>query len=321
MTALFWIEDRYVQRWKDPRLVSITKILSLLTVRDAITSAERDTWQAELRRIAYSFQAPDLKGIIRDVIPAPITEEQLNETPDLAAWRVWFSNEVTLLQYCEQTPVVDANGSIAGEARHTLDVLAVAREVLWAIWQHPDQPDTEKMIRSSWVWANLRVEQMPFFPLVKVNPAGATTLVALTFAHIADLPLLALMQGDAAVKGPAKSFLPWFFEAIVDPRCAIDPEFESQFTMHMTRTILAVLDWTGDAQGEEREARAHTSATKRLSISIFYRLPGVTASWQKKNLRNVCTPRSWPIFSVPSSMPCSWPGRDDGRDFQCRRDR
>ncbi|PWU02067.1 MAG: hypothetical protein C5B53_02110 [Candidatus Melainabacteria bacterium] len=256
ITALYWIEDRYVQRWKHERLVSITKILSLLTERNAITSAERHTWQAELRRIAYSFQAPDIKGIVRDVIAAPITEEQLIETPELAAWRVWFSNEVALLQYCEQTPVIDANGSIIGEARHTLDIIAVARESLWAIWQSPDQSDTQKMIRSSWLWASLRVEQMPFFPLVKANPSGATTLVALTFAHIADVPLLALMQGKAAAKGPARSFLPWFFEVIVDPRCAIDPEFENQFSMHMTRTILAVLDWTGEAQGAEREVLA-----------------------------------------------------------------
>jgi hypothetical protein len=43
--------------------------------------------------------------------------------------------------------------------------------------------------------------------------------VSLTFVHILDVVLFSLMQGEETVKGSAKTFLPWLFDAIIDPRC------------------------------------------------------------------------------------------------------
>lgn len=259
LSALYWIEDRYVQRWSDARLVNITQILRLLTDRGALSTAERDARRTELRRIGYGFQAPDIDGMVRDILAAPVAQEEVRETPELAAWREWFAGEVEHLEYCSRTLMHDANGRIIGEARHTLDVMSVAREVLWAIWQQADQSDVEKVLRSIWLWSNLRVEQMPFFPVVAAAPKGATSLVAMNFAHIADIPLLSLMQGEEVARGTAKSFLPWLFSVIIDPRCSIDPEFELEFAAHLTRTVIAALGWAdGDTEGVDPESlRAH----------------------------------------------------------------
>lgn len=259
LRALYWIEDRYVQRWSDARLVNITQILRLLTDRGALSTAERDALLAELRRIGYGFQAPDIEGIVRDILAAPVAQEEVRETPELAAWRSWFAGEVEHLEYCSRTLMHDADGRIIGEGRHTLDVMSVAREVLWEIWKQPDQSDIAKVLRSNWVWSNLRVEQMPFFPVVAAGPKGATSLVAMNIAHIADIPLLSLMQGEEVARGTAKSFLPWLFSVIIDPRCSIDPEFELEFAAHLTRTVIAALGWAdGDTEGVDPESvRAH----------------------------------------------------------------
>ena len=266
LAALFWIEDRFVQRSGEPRLVDVMHILRLLEERNAVTPAEHAAHRTELRRIGYGFEAPDIDTIMRDLAAGPIAGEQLVETTELRLWRSWFAREVDHLQHCDRTPMHDGSGCIAGEARHVLDLMATARDLLWSIWCESQASDAAKAVRSGWVWTNLRLEQMPFFPVVAANPLGATNLVAQSIAHIADAPLQSLLLGEPHAAGPAKSFLTWLFGDVIDSRCAADTEFEAPFADNLVRTVVGVLGWVDDeTEGVERERirrhiAGHTSA-------------------------------------------------------------
>ncbi|BCH63542.1 hypothetical protein RvVAT039_07580 [Agrobacterium vitis] len=246
---LFWIEDRVFSRQVLPVGLDLPMVVAHLVRAGEMTHENASAVFSELRRIGYLFipiDAAELGGIIG---AASIVNGELVENDQIADIRRWFARDVLHLRYLDQTPQLDRDGMITGEARRMLDLSHLATDLLDLIWRS-DASVQEKSARSTWVWSNLRLDYLPSPPAADV-PEARRQISCLNAMQVLTLPIRAELGSAKLPVEVRQEFVDWAMHAVIRPMAGADGVAEEDIAAMIASLISRTLEVQSEA-GDDR---------------------------------------------------------------------
>lgn len=237
---LFWIEDRTLSKQRVPKALYLPDVLQVLVKQGILSASRYASATRVLRDAGYSFAPIDILHLASLLEQAAVVDGELIENPELAAERQWFAKEVANLAYIDPTVHLDADGTIVGETRRTLELGSLIKDLLAAIWENPDATIEQKVARSSWAWMSLRLEYVPSPPAAD-TPAARRQYAAMIATQAISLPLHA---GLGSVKLPSKHrqvYVNWAMR-FVGQMADADPDLRDDIEMLLAGMALRLLD-------------------------------------------------------------------------------
>lgn len=237
-----WAEDRTMSRTRLPSLLNIVDVADDLLKRGFIDAKRYRAIDTNLRQMGYAFMPLPIPVIAEDVERASVADGVLVESPELTHWRCWYAQEVERLAFANQAPEPDDTGRYNGEARHLLNMMAAARDVLATIWSNTKTAHEDKVSRSNWVWTCLRFETSPALQWSARSDEAQLTLMATVMFHTADLPLISALNSDRLPEAARQPYMDWFVQYVLDARCAVDPALGESFARQLAALLVPRLD-------------------------------------------------------------------------------
>lgn len=218
---------------------------------------------SELRRIGYLFipiDAAELGGIIG---AASMVNGELVENDQIADIRRWFARDVLHLRYLDQTPQLDRNGMITGEARRMLDLSHLATDLLDLIWLS-DASVEEKSARSTWVWSNLRLDYLPSPPAADV-PEARRHISCLNAMQVLTLPIRAELGSAKLPVEARQDFVDWAMHAVIRPMAGADSVAEEEIAAMTASLISKTLEVQSEA-GDDHDPDLNALMARHFKV-------------------------------------------------------
>lgn len=220
---LFWIEDRTLSQQPISHSLTLSEIIFHLSRNNMLSRDRLSKLHEDLRRWGYLFMPIDIEHLASIIEASPVADYELVENASLSEVRRWFACDVKHLIYLEQRGDVDSQGRISGEVRRTLDLSGLSRDLLARIWRSRAGSDGDRVARSNWIWANLRVTHLPP-PVGADTTDGLRSIASLTAVQALTLPIQAELQGARLPENANKAYMEWALSSAIGPMVDADPE-------------------------------------------------------------------------------------------------
>lgn len=212
-----WIDDRMTsgyRRSQDNPIVTVVEVLNALVSAGRMTAAERFAALLLLRRGGAAFIPMNADEIMASLRPAPIRGGVLQETPDLAVLRRNLASTGRLDCHL----YVSLTGERASEQTFFSTQMRLTEECLRAVWSEDGVADEDRVARSDWIWASLKLERC-VRPLPVDQPGDGNRLMA-------SITLAGLFTLGAQIDGGLyaerlvrrKAYIDWLTRRALEPR-------------------------------------------------------------------------------------------------------
>ncbi|GLK76463.1 hypothetical protein GCM10008171_17170 [Methylopila jiangsuensis] len=252
--ALMWVEDRAFSHNPPEQALCVAGVLDSLRQKGMVDDAYVRQRVNRLMAAGYAYLPVEALEVSRKLFDAPIHENGLVETQELAALRIWCAQESERLRWLDMTQRHDADGRIAGELRRALDI-DLAHRALVEIWSRAESDHDAARARSAWVWTHLR-QPAPFSP-PEPGDAHVRAYVAVHLAHALTIPLFSEFSSKPIPRDAQVAFADWFVQSAVSSLKRADPETFRLFVEAVTGTVARIVDREGiDETGMDEGLRA-----------------------------------------------------------------
>lgn len=171
-----WIDDRMTsgyRRSQDNPIVTVVEVLNALVSAGRMTAAERFGALMRLRRGGAAFIPMTADEVMASLRPAPIRGGVLQETPDLAVLRRNLASTGRLDRHL----YVSLTGERASEQTFFSTQMRLMEQCLRAVWSEDGVTEEDRVARSDWIWASLKLERC-VRPLPVDQPGDGNRLMA-----------------------------------------------------------------------------------------------------------------------------------------------
>lgn len=265
--TLIWTEDRTVSAGMGKTMPDVVSIMQALRSTGAITADRELQCLKRLRDMGYAFLPVEHGIILADIEAATSEEDDLLETSELAAWRVWFARDVEHLRHID---ISNVGHAVAGEVRRALFLGNVARHLLGEIWKAADVHLDMKAARSNWVWRSLRFLTAP---IASTDPEAVKHHAALGLAHVLDLPFMSLFDGEAFSPSDQQAFVNWLLHHVLDPAARADKELAELIGKILGSLFARSIDTNSMLDVPKRDRRSLQAAFKGRINDFLNLLP------------------------------------------------
>jgi hypothetical protein len=275
--TFFWIEDRIFSRQVLPIGLDLPMVLAHLVRSGEIDAEHSSAISCELRRLEYLFIPIDPTDLLGIIAGAPIVNGELVENDQVADIRRWYARDLFHLRYLDQTPQIDAEGMITGEARRMLDLSHLAAELLDLIWLS-ETTVQEKFARSSWVWGNLRLDYLPSPPAADV-PEARRNIACMNAMQVLTLPIRADLGSAELAEEVQQQFVDWAMHTVITPMADADPVAAEEI-ISMTAFFLSSTLKVSDSHGNDHDLELDVKLANHLKAIVNEFLNLLPEDWR-----------------------------------------
>lgn len=212
-----WIDDRMISGYRhsqDNPIVTVVEVLNALVSAGRMTVTERFGALMRLRRGGAAFIPMTADEVMASLRPAPIHGGVLRETPDLAVLRRNLASTSRLDRHL----YVSLTGERASEQAFFSTQMRLMEQCLRAIWSEDGVNEEDRVARSDWIWASLKLERC-VRPLPVDQPGDGNRLMA-SISLAGLFALGAQIDGGQYAERLArrKAYIDWLTGCALAPR-------------------------------------------------------------------------------------------------------
>ncbi|MBB3398785.1 hypothetical protein [Rhizobium sp. BK060] len=237
----FWIEDRTLSIQPLPGAFSFPDVISHLADRGFLDKNRLASLRASLWEWGYLFGPIEIEEMAVLIESAPVEGNALVENSDLVKMRQWFANETLNLKYTNQNPQLDGEGRIVGEARRTVEIAGIVRDLTARLWRQGESDEQDLAARSNWAWSNLRLGYLPDSSNSE-DPAARRTFALLTVVQVLSLPIHSDLGNAELPEGIRQSYMDWAMSSVVNPMAEADPVAAEEIAGMLASMLARVLE-------------------------------------------------------------------------------